>query len=179
MSILFDKTLFNNNLLISIRNGVILYGMDKQIIFGITICLKHKKNVLFVEWTIVKKRFHDIASPFHHWFSHLPYIQFMCGVMLNLDSAYGKWCLSFFHIFPEWMIYRCRETILLFIKVTSKWARWRLDGLLVIGLYEWNSLVTGEFPSQRASNAENVSIWWRHHAKYVPRRIIFVYFISG
>ena len=23
--------------------------------------------------------------------------------------------------------------------------------------------VTGEFPEQRASNAENVSIWWRHH----------------
>ena len=25
-----------------------------------------------------------------------------------------------------------------------------------------NSPVTGEFPSQMASNAENVSIWWRH-----------------
>ena len=23
--------------------------------------------------------------------------------------------------------------------------------------------VTGEFPAQRDSNAENVSIWWRHH----------------
>ena len=23
--------------------------------------------------------------------------------------------------------------------------------------------MTGEFPAQRASNAENVSIWWRHH----------------
>ena len=26
-----------------------------------------------------------------------------------------------------------------------------------------NSPVTGEFPAQMASNAENVSIWWRHH----------------
>ena len=26
-----------------------------------------------------------------------------------------------------------------------------------------NSPGTGEFPVQRASNAENVSIWWRHH----------------
>ena len=25
---------------------------------------------------------------------------------------------------------------------------------------------TGEFPAQMASNAENVSIWWRHHAKH-------------
>ena len=24
---------------------------------------------------------------------------------------------------------------------------------------------TGEFPAQMASNAENVSIWWRHHGK--------------
>ena len=23
--------------------------------------------------------------------------------------------------------------------------------------------VTGEFPAQKASNAENVSIWWRNH----------------
>ena len=35
--------------------------------------------------------------------------------------------------------------------------------LRVTGLYEGNSPVTGEFPLQRASNAENVSIWWRHH----------------
>ena len=27
-----------------------------------------------------------------------------------------------------------------------------------------NSPVTGEFPAQIASNAENVSFWWRHHA---------------
>ena len=35
--------------------------------------------------------------------------------------------------------------------------------LRVTGLCEGNSLATGEFPTQRASNAENVSIWWRHH----------------
>ena len=27
----------------------------------------------------------------------------------------------------------------------------------------WNSPETGEFPAQMASDAENVSIWWRHH----------------
>ena len=26
-----------------------------------------------------------------------------------------------------------------------------------------NSLVTGEFPAQKTSGTENVSIWWRHH----------------
>ena len=35
--------------------------------------------------------------------------------------------------------------------------------LRVTGLCEGNSPVTAEFPAQRASNAENVSIWWRHH----------------
>ena len=35
--------------------------------------------------------------------------------------------------------------------------------LRVTGLCEGNSSVTGEFPAQRASNAESVSIWWRHH----------------
>ena len=35
----------------------------------------------------------------------------------------------------------------------------------VTGLCEGNPLVSGGFPSQRASNAENVSIWWRHHLK--------------
>ena len=28
-----------------------------------------------------------------------------------------------------------------------------------------NSPGTGEFPAQMASNAENVSIWWRHHGE--------------
>ena len=31
----------------------------------------------------------------------------------------------------------------------------------VKGIHRWP--VTGGFPSQRASNAENASIWWRHH----------------
>ena len=31
------------------------------------------------------------------------------------------------------------------------------------GLCAGNSLWTGEFPAQMASNMENVSIWWRHH----------------
>ena len=34
----------------------------------------------------------------------------------------------------------------------------------VAGLCEGISPVTGEFPATMASNAENVSIWWHHHA---------------
>ena len=35
--------------------------------------------------------------------------------------------------------------------------------LRVTGLCAGNSPVTGEFPAQMASYAENDSIWWRHH----------------
>ena len=41
------------------------------------------------------------------------------------------------------------------LKKTSK--------LRVTGLCAGNSPGTGELPAQMASNAENVSIWWRHH----------------
>ena len=42
--------------------------------------------------------------------------------------------------------------------------------LRVTGLCAGNSPVTGEFPAQMTSNAENVSIWWRHHECFLPVR---------
>ena len=39
--------------------------------------------------------------------------------------------------------------------------------LRVTGLCAGNWPGTGEFPSQRASYAENVSVWWRHHILYI------------
>ena len=47
----------------------------------------------------------------------------------------------------------------LFWRRSKKTSKLRVTGLCVV-----NSPVTGEFPAQRASDAENVSIWWRHHA---------------
>ena len=49
-------------------------------------------------------------------------------------------------------------------KTTSK--------LRVTGLCEGNSSVTNEFPAQRASNEENVSVWWRHHGESTGDRWI-------
>ena len=40
--------------------------------------------------------------------------------------------------------------------------------LRVTGLCEGNSSGTGEFPAQRDSNVEYVSIWWRHHDVWIP-----------
>ena len=36
----------------------------------------------------------------------------------------------------------------------------------ITGLCAGNSPGTGEFPAERASYAENVSIWWRHHVEW-------------
>ena len=47
--------------------------------------------------------------------------------------------------------------------------RWKKTSKLrVTGLCAGNSPGTGEFPAQRASNAKNVSIWWRHHELLWP-----------
>ena len=60
---------------------------------------------------------------------------------------------------PDWLLHR------LFRRRSNKTPR-----PCVTGLCEGNSQVTGEFPTQRASNAENVSIWWHHH-EYPSRPI--------
>ena len=46
----------------------------------------------------------------------------------------------------------------IFRRRSKKISKLRVTGLCVV-----NSPETGEFPAQMASNAENVSIWWRHH----------------
>ena len=48
----------------------------------------------------------------------------------------------------------------------------------VTGLCEGNSPVTGEFPAQRASNTEDVSIWWRHHGCFIVHENISQKIIS-
>ena len=50
----------------------------------------------------------------------------------------------------------------LFRRRSKKTSKLRVTGLCV-GI----SPVTGEFPAQRARNAENVSIWWRHHVQLI------------
>ena len=47
--------------------------------------------------------------------------------------------------------------------------------LRVTGLCVGNSPGTGEFPAQMASNAENVSIWWRHHETGIIMQLVTDY----
>ena len=55
------------------------------------------------------------------------------------------------------------------------WSK-KTSKLRVTCLYVGNSPGTGEFPAQMASNADNVSIWWRHH---VPRTVSLLVWVNG
>ena len=48
----------------------------------------------------------------------------------------------------------------------------KTSNIHVTGFCEGNSPETGEFPTQRASNAEDVSIWWSHqvYKQFLPRK---------
>ena len=46
--------------------------------------------------------------------------------------------------------------------------------LRVTGLCVENSPGTGEFPAQMARNAENGSIWWRHHVLNAPSLSVLI-----
>ena len=84
------------------------------------------------------------------------------------------------------------------ITVKSKWARLRLKPASRLftqpfveaqikenvkaprhsPLCAGNTPVTGEFPAQMASNAENVSIWWPHHEEknhFILQFLTFIY----
>ena len=50
--------------------------------------------------------------------------------------------------------------------------------LRVTGLCEGNSPMTGEFPTQRTSDAENAYIWWRHHETANKARTVYIIYLE-
>ena len=76
---------------------------------------------------------------------------------------------------PELVLVYCRLDSWEQISVKSHYSgvimstmAFRITGISIVG----KSLVTGDFPAQRASNAENVSIWWRIMSSW--NSIIFI-----
>ena len=91
------------------------------------------------------------------WFSYLPhtithYYDFITGGMASQITSLA-------------VVYRL-------LRHRSK----KTPQLRVTGLCEGNSPMAGEFPAQRSSNAENVSIWWRHHARLISETEIFCWY---
>ena len=91
-----------------------------------------------------------------------------------IDSAlfpvYDTFCISGHHNIPslQWR-HNEHDGVLnhrRFHCLLNCWLRRRskkTSKLRLTGLCAGNSAVTSEFPAQKASDAENVSIWWRHH----------------
>ena len=67
------------------------------------------------------------------------------------------------HGVPNHQPYNCLLNRL-FMRRSKKTSKLRVTGLCA-----GNPPVTGEFPAQMASNAKNVSIWWRHHGNNIKR----------
>ena len=86
------------------------------------------------------------------------------------DTLYPlQWRHNERHVFSNHQPHDCLLNIL-FRRRSNKTPK-----LSVTGLCFGNSPVTAEFPAQRASNAESISIWWRHHAQ---RGFCYEYFIK-
>ena len=62
---------------------------------------------------------------------------------------------------------------IVFLTVYSDADQRKEPKLRVTGLFAGKSPVTGEFPAQIASNAENFPIWWRHHAQPTRKYVFY------
>ena len=89
---------------------------------------------------------------------------------LNLPTT-GKYWLQSERHFPSTLQWRHNDSecvsiagasiVYSFVCSGEDWKE--TSKLRVTGLCEGNSPVSGEFPSKRASNAENDFTWWRHN----------------
>ena len=89
---------------------------------------------------------------------------FMLGLSLIHVNEIGPW-----FVFPLQWRHNQRDDVsnhqphnCLLKRLFSRRSK-KTSKLRFCGLWEGYSPMTGEFSAQRASNPENVSIWWRHH----------------
>ena len=100
-----------------------------------------------------RKRIHHLTYVFHN----IPQNTIVCFLLV------------FLYIVSN---HRCADCLLnRLLRRRSK----KTPKLRVTDLCEGNQPVTGGFPSQRVSNAENAFIWWRHHFYLFCWVIIFLY----
>ena len=83
------------------------------------------------------------------------------NIILAYFTGTGHYCA----VMMGAMTYRITSLTIVCSTVFFRWRSRKSSKLRVTGFGEGNSPVTGEFPAQRASNAENVFIWWRHRGQ--------------
>ena len=96
---------------------------------------------------------------------------FCLGFNVLMKVMY-RWALL--HLKPAYFIHNCdvimgtmasqiTSLTIVYSTVYSDADQKKTSMIRVTGLCAGNSPGTGEFPAQKASNAEDVFIWWRHH----------------
>ena len=85
------------------------------------------------------------------------FIDSLCRVLLDSVTLQS-------HYNDDIMSAMASQITSLTIVCSTVYSSKKISKLHVTGLCGGNSAGTDDFPAQRASNAENVSIWWRHHA---------------
>ena len=78
------------------------------------------------------------------------------------------WCHIFHYndVIMSALVSQITSITIVYSTVYSRRISKKISKLRVTGLCAGNSPVTGEFPAQRDSNAENVSVWLRHHGSW-------------
>ena len=125
----------------------------------------------------------------HNWWYVVHSIYSSCLYSDESDLFIIQW--NAFHVYNLCAVTSCMYVYLPLLKIPLQWCYNGRDGVSnhqphdcllnrlfrhrskkiskfrVTGLCAGNSNVTGEFPVEMTSNAENVSIWWRHHVCYM------------
>ena len=103
------------------------------------------------------KEYAVISWPHNTLWSHYLFICFAFDCFVSLSVAPLRWRHNGHDNVSNHQPHYCLLNRL-FRRRSKKTSKLRGTGLCV-----GNSPGTGEFPAQMDSNAENVSIWWRHH----------------
>ena len=106
--------------------------------------------------------FHDTERM--NWLTVLPFLKTNTSTFNLLCQIYTVHLLHLYSVIcMVVLLVPCRNCVMTWKNcLFRRWSK-KTSKLRVTGLCVGNSPVTDEFPSQIASNAENVSIWWRHH----------------
>ena len=142
-----------------VANVDIDFWVQREIIVHYDLCdvLQLVMEKAHVYWVHVANVCHDLSSSHLHEYSAGRW----CVICEMHLSSYLQWStLQWLHNERDGVSnHQPHDCLLnsLFRRRSKK------KKLRVTGLCKGNSPVTGEFPAQRAINAENVPIWWRHY----------------
>ena len=130
----------------------------------------------FDVWNKTQMKWNLMTIWIQMWISKYTFFEMFGGVsvtsvvrhMCNLLSVANRTCtrISKKHyngVIMSAMASQITSLTTVYSTVYSRCRSKKTSKLHVTGLCAGNSLVTGEFPAQRATNADNISIWWRVH----------------